>query len=337
MDSVEVSIWCVVYNHEKYLREALEGFIMQKTNFNYEVIIHDDASTDGSVDIIQEYERKYPDIIKPIYQKENIYSKYISVEDKFLVPRTSGKYIAICDGDDFWTDSDKLQKQYDFLEANPDIIATSHNVILIEDDGTLMTKESPVYTPFFEIYTDMKDHFLTENEIKVHCLYGQSSSRMYRNFWPELSKELRKLYVDEIEKRHIRNGDMMNTLMCFCMGKVWCSSYVGAKHRISLTGTSYNAKTRGKNKNNTYDVMNLYIGLQHIVQWFDEQIDFSSIIIKNTKKAISIGIHKHTKEDLLIMLKVIIEAPYKIRTFLFCMKYLFQKSIAYILKVLHSF
>ena len=120
MKNILVSICCQSYNQEPYIRQCLEGFIIQKTNFPFEVLIYDDASTDKTADIIREYEGKYPDIIKPIYQTENQYSKKISIFKKFQHPRAKGKYIAICEGDDYWIDSLKLQKQVDFLEKKPD-------------------------------------------------------------------------------------------------------------------------------------------------------------------------------------------------------------------------
>lgn len=128
-NDIEVSVLCLVYNHAKYLRKCLDGFVMQKTNFKFEVLIHDDASTDGSQDIIREYEEKYPDIIKPIYQKENQYSKHIPISKTYQYPRVKGKYVAYCEGDDCWIDSNKLQKQYDFLENNPDYSACVHRAI----------------------------------------------------------------------------------------------------------------------------------------------------------------------------------------------------------------
>ena len=115
-----VTILCTAYNHEPYIRKCLEGFVMQKTNFQFEAIVHDDASTDGTATIIREYAEKYPDIIVPIYQTENQYSKKIGIYKTFLYPKAQGKYIAICEGDDYWTDPYKLQKQVDLLEANLD-------------------------------------------------------------------------------------------------------------------------------------------------------------------------------------------------------------------------
>lgn len=122
-----VSICSITYNHAPYIRQCLDGFLMQKTNFKYEIIIHDDASTDGTTEIIKEYAEKYPDLILPIFQTENQYSKGVrGIYAKFVYPRAKGKYIALCEGDDYWTDPLKLQKQVDFLEANPEYVMCSH-------------------------------------------------------------------------------------------------------------------------------------------------------------------------------------------------------------------
>jgi glycosyltransferase involved in cell wall biosynthesis len=115
-----VSISCITYNHEKYIRDAIESFLIQKTNFPIEILINDDASTDRTADIIREYEKKYPELIKPIYQIENQLSKGVKPMTNFIFPRACGKYIAICEGDDYWTDPNKLLKQVNFLELHPD-------------------------------------------------------------------------------------------------------------------------------------------------------------------------------------------------------------------------
>lgn len=137
-DEIKVSIICNAYNHGKYIRDALNGFVMQKTDFRYEVLIHDDASTDDTAEIIREFEAKYPDIIKPIYQKENQYSKGVWITAEYQFSRVLGKYIAMCEGDDYWTDPDKLQKQYDAMEAHPETDICAHSSTLINaSDGTV--------------------------------------------------------------------------------------------------------------------------------------------------------------------------------------------------------
>lgn len=122
-DNVLVSICCITYNHVGYIRQCLDGFMMQKTDFAFEVLIHDDASTDGTTEIIKEYELKFPKVIKPLYETENQWVKGRRGSIVFNYPRAKGKYIAMCEGDDYWTDPHKLQKQVSFLENNPDYCA----------------------------------------------------------------------------------------------------------------------------------------------------------------------------------------------------------------------
>lgn len=131
---VMVSVSCITYNHEKYIAEALDSFIMQKTSFNYEILIHDDASTDKTAEIIREYEKKYPDLIKPIYQKENLYSKDVDVDD-LNTERAMGKYIALCEGDDYWIDPFKLQKQVDYMETHSDCTLCVHAAYIVNVNG----------------------------------------------------------------------------------------------------------------------------------------------------------------------------------------------------------
>lgn len=131
-NKIKVSILCTTYNQESYIAQAIESFINQKTQFDYEILIHDDASTDHTADIIREYEKKYPDLIKPIYQVENQYSKGVSIMEIQLT-QAQGKYIAFCEGDDYWCDPNKIQTQYDILEAHPELDMVSHKVKCIND------------------------------------------------------------------------------------------------------------------------------------------------------------------------------------------------------------
>lgn len=115
-----VSICCTTYNHEKYIEDALEGFLIQETDFYFEILVHDDASTDNTADIIREYESMYPNLIKPIYQKDNQFSKGKNPFLDFNLPQAKGKFIALCEGDDYWQNGNKLQLQVDLLDQNPE-------------------------------------------------------------------------------------------------------------------------------------------------------------------------------------------------------------------------
>lgn len=139
-----VSICSLTYNHALYIRECLDGILMQQCDFKFEILIHDDASTDGTQEIIKEYQKNYPGIIKPIFRKKNLYSQgKRGFYARFLYPNARGKYIALCEGDDYWTDPLKLQKQVDFLDANKNYILVSTGVINIESERNSDTDITP--------------------------------------------------------------------------------------------------------------------------------------------------------------------------------------------------
>lgn len=152
---MDISILCVTYNHEKYIRKALDGFLMQEGDFSYEILIHDDASTDGTVEILKEYKKQYPDKITLVLQEENQCSKGKDVVTSFLYPLIQGKYVAFCDGDDAWIYEKKLQRQYEWMESNPDVSMCLHNAIRVN----LAEKE------FIPQVLDMDSGYMQDEEI----------------------------------------------------------------------------------------------------------------------------------------------------------------------------
>jgi len=146
MEDVLVSIWCITYNHEAYIKDAIEGFLAQEANFPYEIIIHDDASTDKTVDIVREYENKYPELIHGIYEVENQFSKkhpFLRWLHKAESSYCRGKYIAICEGDDFWIDKYKLQIQVNYMEDHPECILYMHNALKFNCQSGTITLVNP--------------------------------------------------------------------------------------------------------------------------------------------------------------------------------------------------
>lgn len=137
-EKCKVSVLCTAYNHEKYIRDALEGFVSQKTDFPFEVLVNDDCSSDGTADIIREYAGKYPNIIRPFYQEKNLYSQggMTHLFASVFYPNARGEYMALCEGDDYWSDPEKLQRQVSFLDAHPDYTACVHNTVLHYCDGS---------------------------------------------------------------------------------------------------------------------------------------------------------------------------------------------------------
>jgi glycosyltransferase involved in cell wall biosynthesis len=174
-----VSICCITYNHEKFLAQAIESFMMQKTNFQFDIVIGDDCSTDGTLDILEHHRQMYPHKIKAISSEKNrgIISNLIS-----CIALCKGKYIALCEGDDFWTDPYKLQKQVDFLEKNPEYVICCHYTRVINENyKTLYVHPNPV--PLEHSYLDLLSGkqeetktatLLYRNLPEVHQLFARS-------------------------------------------------------------------------------------------------------------------------------------------------------------------
>ena len=144
MDQPLLSVSLITYNQAKFIRQCLDGIVMQRTNFPIEILVHDDASTDGTQDIIKEYAAQYPGLINPILQTENQYSKGVKIDMEFNYRRARGKYIATCEGDDFWTDPDKLQRQVDILEKHPHYSMCCHACAILEEETQKLTQPKPL-------------------------------------------------------------------------------------------------------------------------------------------------------------------------------------------------
>ena len=201
-EPILVAIQCFVYNHEPYLRDCLEGFVMQKTNFRFVAVVHDDASTDKSADIIREYEAKYPDIIIPIYETENQYSKHNGSITRIMneaIDATGAKYIAMCEGDDYWTDPYKLQKQVDFLESHPDFVACFHNARVFNGQ-------------YYRLFNSVNEnHFPTTDDLILRRWFIATPTLMYRN--------IIKLYPKWAHE--VVNGDYLLELLLAREGKFY--------------------------------------------------------------------------------------------------------------------
>lgn len=217
-EKVLVSVQCLVYNHASYLRQCLDGFVMQKTSFKYEVIVHDDASTDGSSDIIREYAQKFPNIFKVIIQHQNVYSKGISPTKKYVLPLCTGKYIAMCEGDDYWTDPYKLQKQVDFLESHPDFTMCFHGATIKNETNTR------VLTTCDKIET--KEYF-TKDIFPGWVV--PTASVVYR-------REPIESYPPLKHQEWMKFGDIVLFLKCAHLGRVWGMSEKMSVYRMTDNG-----------------------------------------------------------------------------------------------------
>lgn len=177
---------------------------MQKTDFPFEILIHDDASTDDSAQIIREYETAYPDLIFPIYQTQNQYSQGVPIEASFQYPRAKGKYIALCEGDDYWTDPLKLQKQVNYMEAHPECTMCFGNA-MEHWEGT----DRPD-----KVFANITDRDYASEEL-THGWFISTATVLLKK--QVVESDLFKLYIAD---RKIITGDLPLWLTCAAMGKV---------------------------------------------------------------------------------------------------------------------
>lgn len=237
---LSVDIYCLVYNHGKYLRQALDGMIMQETDFPVRIIIHDDASTDDSAEIIKKYQKRYPEKIVAVIEEKNLFQNGQSIWKKML-PYFTAKYIASCEGDDYWIDPHKLQKQINFLEDHIDYAACYHNILPVDKDGQY--KEE-----LRGMYTHLEEGDYTDKEIKSFILKTQTASLVRRNYNPWLTEEDKEVYLSTK-----CNGDEKQLLLCSSYGKIHYLADVMAAHRRVLNeGESWTAKQNKKNENERF-------------------------------------------------------------------------------------
>ena len=233
---VSVDVNCTVYNHGEYLEQALNGILMQETDFPVRIVIHDDASTDNSAEIIRDYQAKYPDRIVAVIEEKNLCQNGKSIGLK-MAPYYTAKYIAFCEGDDFWTDPHKLQMQVDYLEQNPDCMAVYHNVLPVDRYGQY--DES-----LRGIYPELPEGDYTDREIHDFKLKTQMASAVTRNYYPWLSDTQK-----EIVFRTKVNGDAKKLMVCASFGRIHYLPNVMAAHRRVLdSGDSWTARQARKSE-----------------------------------------------------------------------------------------
>lgn len=186
---MKVSIVVIAYNQADTINKTLEGIVNQKTNFDFEVIVNDDCSTDGTREIIERYAKRYPKLIKPVLRKENIFSKGASFLEIMSFDLINGEYFAFCEGDDYWIDANKLQTQVDFLDNNPDFSGCFHKSLR----KNIITGEDVCYKPNTEELKN-KDIFTIHETLNTYFI--ETCSVMYR--WNKYKNELSKLYPANI-------------------------------------------------------------------------------------------------------------------------------------------
>ncbi|MGN0613937.1 MAG: glycosyltransferase family 2 protein [Porcipelethomonas sp.] len=226
-----VSIRCTAFNHEKYISQCLDGFLLQKTNFPFEIVVHDDASTDRTAEIIRTYEEKYPNIIKPIYEAENQYSKKDGSLRRILNANMKGRYIALCEGDDFWTSPEKLQRQYDALESHPECTIAYCRVQFADINGKPTDYIAPPVSQLKEGVVTLEK--FTEVEFKGGFWCFHTSSFFIRS---EVLFEFADVILNEF--KNFPYTDLPTELYCLTRGNGYFVDLVQGCYRTMSGGFS---------------------------------------------------------------------------------------------------
>ena len=272
-----ISIICNTYNQEKYIADALNSFLMQAVSVPFEILVHDDASTDGTADVIRVYEQRFPEIVKPIYQTENQYSKGVSITAEIQIPRAKGKYIAFCEGDDYWTGPQKLQKQYDFMEAHPQASACCHAYSMVDKEKNLIEERLDFQQ---DCIVPMKK--LIGDQLKV----PHFATIVVRG---DIIKEFQACFLG------VRSNDMILRVFCATKGDVYYMNQNMSCYRRFTEG-SWTMRV-GKNKENMIAQLKKYIPFlgaldeytqgkyaEDIKQVMDERL-FAIDLLENNYKA----------------------------------------------------
>lgn len=280
INDIAVSIAMVTYNHGKYIAQALESVLMQNVNFNYEIVIGEDCSPDDTQLVIQEYVEKYPNKIKAIFRTQNIGGRR-NFND--IYKRCTGKYLIALEGDDYWLDPDKLQMQFDFLEAHPEYIATSHWCEVMDESGNISNEYAHKYHTF-----NFDNNIYSYKDYQKNRIPGHINTILYKNIYLNPEYDYEKMF-----NSNAIVGDRTLFLILVLLGDVFVRHKIMSCYRYvkKIDHTNYCSRMMGKNEllmwydyyedleRYTYELMGRKISLRGLkYQMFISSI---SITIKN--------------------------------------------------------
>lgn len=257
-DKCMLSIYVATFNHEHYIEKALDSIFMQKTNYTYEVLVGEDCSTDHTRNILKKYEKDHKELIdfgklQIFYREHNMYKKSPN-NGEDLRKRCTGKYIIALEGDDYWIDDEKIEKQINFLENNPSYIAVAHNCRVVDENGNSVNEKYPECTQ--NEYTIA--HFMS------NILPGQLTTLMYKNIYNDNSK------IDcTLLNKGLAPGDKLNVLVLLCNGKIHCMQECMSAYRHVIShGHSFSATYK-------YNFQKEYVWNREVQEYLKNYPDYS--------------------------------------------------------------
>lgn len=266
----DVDVVMLVYNHEKYIIQALESILKQQTKYRFRILIGEDYSTDNTRSIVMDYYKRYPDKISLLLWKQN---GGMHRNANTLMKMCKANYIAYCEGDDYWTDMSKIEKQITFLEESKDYIGTAHNVRCVDEEGRLLHRD-------FSGYWIRESYIYNSRNAFNRELAGQTASLVYRNIWRDMPDEKWKNF-----EKCPSNGDIKINIMLGLMGNIYFFRDIMADHRRVFYGDSWTAKCVGKNMIR-YSYKSLMVLRQYIFDLTGQIVDADNVqrhLVKNLK------------------------------------------------------
>lgn len=312
---VMLSVGILTYNHAKYIRQALDGVVMQKTNFRFEVIVADDASTDGTQGILKEYAKKYPDLFRLVLRESNLGPSRNNYELKF---ETCGKYYACLEGDDYWTDENKLQTQVDFLESHEEYIACVHKCTFVDENGSPLASQ-----PLNGYYYN--DEIYTIRQFEEGILPGQTATLMYRNIFLDRSKDFSILY-----KANPRIADKTAILLLLSYGNIYNMDKTMSSYRYIICPEGTNISSNYIGKNNRDELMQYLTVLEN---YAEKELSFSLNMEKKKRNyfaaAVTIWLKSPTKANQKVIRNMLKLSNNKMKYCCLMIKIILTKSVGW--------
>lgn len=291
---VMVSIQVPTYNHEKYVGQCLRSLLNQKTNYKYEILVGDDCSTDRTRKLLLEFKKKYPDIIKLTYSKKNVGATYNAYH---LSRKSNGKYIAFCDGDDFWCDNGRLERDIQFLENHSEYSGICNRCKIVNEDGMMIKKEEiPKGKNFFEF----SNAIYTLTDYEKWKMPGQISAVTLRNIYNQDSIDVSILY-----KAHRNVGDRARILLALMYGNIFCSDFEVSCYRIQMSDSAENFMSQYRKKNLRAEDFKMMCKLEKWIEtYYGRCVNLSKIKKERLIVSIVVFLRNPSKENWNVLFEI---------------------------------
>lgn len=322
-EDIDLSIIVPTYNHEDYIRKCIVSLVNQKTTYRYEIIVGDDCSRDKTRQVVNELKKKYPGLIRRLYHSANIGA----TKNGYSMLRIArGKYLAFCDGDDFWIDDCRIQRDLDFLKKNPNFSGVCSRNNLVDEQGTIINENNIENSNQFWSF---KHNVYTITDFEKWQMPGHVSALTIKNFML-CSQHNYKIFY----RAHDMVGDRTIVLLSALNGPIYCQSDIVSSYRFRIS-KEQNFMSTFKNKN-MYEKD--YLMMKYLEQYsenqFHKKINLSEIKKERLAGSVVRALRTHNMDDVKIVGHIIYYSEHRLLYFYYVVKIIVLKMIDWnILKI----